>query len=83
MIYRIVKAPPDTPHNTIHGRVYETSALDSFQFNITRDDGSKFAATLDEARQMIPIAQNVYNLSQKIILGTLGGLGLTVMSMLC
>jgi len=55
MIYRIVKAPPGyTAQQQYMVGVYETSALDSFQFNITRDDGSKFAATLDEARRMIP-----------------------------
>jgi len=55
MFYRISKAPPGYPAEQQYlVAAYETLAYDSSKFWVTRDDGSKFTATLEEARRLIP-----------------------------
>jgi hypothetical protein len=55
MFYRIIKAPPGyaLEQQYLVG-AYETLEYDSFRFNMTKDDGTKFAPNLDEAYRMIP-----------------------------
>ena len=55
MFYRIVKAPPGyAPDQNYLVAAYQTMDARSKKCNITKADGSLFAATLEEARRMIP-----------------------------
>ena len=56
MIYRILKAPPGyAPEEQYYVAAYETTDYDSYKFEIKNDHGSKFVATQEEARRLIPI----------------------------
>ncbi len=55
MFYRIIKAPPGfAPDQKYMVAAYETLDMSSKKFEVKRKDGTLFAATLDEARQMMP-----------------------------
>ena len=55
MFYRILKAPPGYPPNQQYlVGAYQALDYDSYVFPVTKVDGSRFAATLHEAREMIP-----------------------------
>jgi hypothetical protein len=55
VFYRILKAPPGYgPDQNYLVAIYETLDYDSMKRSITKQDGSKFAATREEARNMIP-----------------------------
>jgi hypothetical protein len=55
MFYRIMKAPPGYPPEQQYlVGAYQSLAYDSYLSPITKADGSRFAATLDEARRMVP-----------------------------
>ncbi len=55
VFYRILKAPPGYPPEQQYlVAAYETLDYYSCKGGITKDDGSGFSVTLEEARQMIP-----------------------------
>jgi hypothetical protein len=55
MIYRILKAPPGySAEQKYLVAAYETLDFDSPSHYLTNKDGGKFAASLDEARCMVP-----------------------------
>jgi hypothetical protein len=55
MFYRIFRAPPGyRPDQQYLVAAYEATDFDSFKFFLTTHDGSKFIATLEEARRLIP-----------------------------
>jgi hypothetical protein len=55
MFYRILRAPPGYPPDQQYlVAAYETLDYASSKFWLTKDDGSKFTATLEEARRLIP-----------------------------
>jgi hypothetical protein len=55
MIYRILTAPPGYPAEARFWVCsYGNLDFDSGVCILTREDGEKFAATLEEARRMIP-----------------------------
>ncbi len=55
MFYRILRAPPGYPSQQ-HYRVlaYESLEYDSVKFWVTKEDGAKSVATLEEARRLLP-----------------------------
>jgi hypothetical protein len=55
MYYRIIKAPPGYgPTENYMVAAYETAELPSKGTAIRKADGSRFTATLEEARKMLP-----------------------------
>lgn len=55
MFYRILKAPPGYPsHQNYMVAEYTTLEFDSCCGNVKTIDGSRFFATLEEARKAIP-----------------------------
>jgi hypothetical protein len=55
MFYRIINAPPGyAPDQKYLVAAYETTDTCSKKCSVTKADGSLFAATIEEARQMIP-----------------------------
>ena len=55
MFYRIIKAPPGyAVEQKYLVAAYETMDLLSRKHNVTREDGTLFATTLEEAREMLP-----------------------------
>jgi hypothetical protein len=55
MFYRILKAPPGYPADQQYlVAAYGTLAYSSSKYFLTKDDGSKFTASLEEARRLIP-----------------------------
>jgi hypothetical protein len=55
MFYRILKAPPGYPsHQKYMVAEYTTLEFDSCRGNVKAIDGSRFFATLEEARKAIP-----------------------------
>jgi hypothetical protein len=55
MFYRILQAPPGYPPDQQYlVAAYETTDYASSKYWLTKDDGSKFMATLEEARRLIP-----------------------------
>ncbi len=56
MIYRILAAPPGYPPGCNYMvAAYETLEYDSCVGNVRRADGTRFTATLEEARDLLPI----------------------------
>lgn len=55
MFYRILLAPPGySPHEKYSVCAYESMDPLSRSFDLKKSDGTRFAATLEEARRMIP-----------------------------
>jgi hypothetical protein len=55
MFYRIIKTPPGYELDQKYiVAAYETRDARSMSYNLIRDDGTLFTATLEEARQMMP-----------------------------
>jgi len=55
MFYRIIKAPPGyAPDQNYLVAAYETVDACSKKYNVRNADGTLFAATLEEARRMMP-----------------------------
>jgi hypothetical protein len=55
MFFRIIKAPPGYPPDQKYlVAAYETKDARSKRYDVMKTDGSLFAATIEEARQMIP-----------------------------
>lgn len=57
MFFRIIAAPPGyPPHERYMVAAYDSLEFGSLRYSLSTARGGKFAATLDEARSMIPIA---------------------------
>lgn len=55
MFYRIIKAPPGYAAGQNYlVAAYETRDALSKNYKVRRDDGTLFAATLEDARRMLP-----------------------------
>jgi hypothetical protein len=55
MLYRILRSPPGYPPEQQYlVAAYETLAFESCKFWVTKEDGSRFVATVEEARQLLP-----------------------------
>ena len=55
MYYRILTAPPGYgPDENYMVGIYETLEYDSCLGSVRKPDGSRFAAALEEAREMLP-----------------------------
>jgi hypothetical protein len=55
MFFRIIKSPPGyAPDQMYLVAAYETEDARSKSYNVKKADGTSFAATLEEARRMMP-----------------------------
>lgn len=56
MYYRIMRAPPGYPEDQKYlvGRYKNADTCDGFAGYLKKEDGTRFAATLEEARYMLP-----------------------------
>lgn len=55
MFYRIIKVPPGyAPEHKYVVAAYDTRDALSKKYDVRKDDGTRFAATLEDARRMLP-----------------------------
>ena len=55
MIYRIIAAPPGYPPDQQYGAAaYETLDFQTLKYSFNSNDGARYVATVEKAREMIP-----------------------------